>query len=170
MKRLSRNIAITLGIALAVTAVWMESQGESRPESSIKFIGGQMCAQDITYLERINLNLKDSWGIVAAGQHKIRIISMDQSICEYNFDEGTLWCNGEPIISSITTFSFEYRDGYGNLISRVNRELNDINSVAYIIRISDNKKTIHGYSKVSIRNTSTDNDKNPRELLSLNSI
>lgn len=138
-----RNVAFVGGTLFLALFVWMGNRAVDEADTqSLKGYGGRLSQKVMTALERMNSDLEHAKEIVIAGPRLFLFIDGSEELKEYRFDYETLWCNDFPIISGIRAFHFEYRDDGGNLLTRPDKYLSFVESVAYTIRVSQNKKDV----------------------------
>ncbi|MBN2417188.1 hypothetical protein JXO52_15225 [bacterium] len=84
-------------------------------------------------LAGMNEQLRSVRRVCIAGRERIVITGADSVTREYIVKNGVLWANSDPLVTDVCFFHFEYRDRFGNLIVRPEKDREEIESIAYIL-------------------------------------
>ncbi|MCD6117343.1 hypothetical protein J7K93_10030 [bacterium] len=110
-------------------------------QMSIMLSGSDNSSRKITGIEMIlnqmNNELSRTRQIISAEPKQIIFIDDNNHINRYSYEYNTLWRNGDPIATDISSFNFEYRNRVGALIITADRFLRDVKTVAWVVRFSD---------------------------------
>ena len=152
-------------------ALWLVLPGRPEAKSwSIKGYGGKLRPVVVKELGKLNQDLKDIQFIIKAGPEKIVCMGRYNQISEYLFVDGALWHDSSPVISGVSSFHFEYRDRYGNLLTMVERNLSSIETIGYTLRIGSGEGEILTYSRVEVSPVQHKTKEKVREKFALTSI
>ncbi len=115
---------------LSLGAAGMGFHHEEKEDGRIPLTGNAGVA-----LEKLETDIRKAGSLLAAGPDRLVVWNREGGYSEYLFCENTLWLNGEPVIADIGSFVFEYRDIYGNWLTRPEKCRSSVASVGYLIRI-----------------------------------
>jgi len=99
-------------------------------------------------LKQMNEELSRTKQIISAGPKQIVFIDNNNNINRYSYKYNTLWRNGDPIATNISSFNFEYRNRVGALIIAADRALPQVKTVAYVVHVSDGCDDLFKNSRV----------------------
>ena len=131
-KRLLPIVCISVTIAFMCH---MDGIGGSRA-------GVELSGQTAALIAELNAHLTDAADIVYAESGLIRLKGHDNLIREYLLKDGMLWIDRNPVLDGIAFFHLEYRDVYGNLLTRPHKNLQEIDVVAYTMKVNVNHNNI----------------------------
>jgi len=100
----------------------------------------------------IEMDLAHMDRIVKAESDYLSILTFDNEIVDYKYEYETIWYNGDPLIRGITSFHFEYRDIYGNLLTHFNQDYKSVTTIGYLIRKNDKQKSIFYKGTINVTN------------------
>ncbi len=103
-------------------------------------------------LPNIRMDIEHMDRIINAKSDYLSILTFDNYIIDYKYEYETIWYNGDPIISGVKSFHFEYRDIYGNLLTHFNQDYKSITTIGYLIRKKDNRKDIIYKNMINVTN------------------
>jgi|GEM_PF-794163 len=145
------DLLCTMGVLFFGLFVWVGFQNVDGQENpSIKGYGGRLPEKTRTVLERMNEEIRNTKGIIDARSERIRFLSKSQDVKEYCFAYGILWYNDIPVISDVQFFRFEYRDEFGNLLTRVQNHLLSVTTIVYTLRMGYGNKEVRVSSRLKI--------------------
>jgi|GEM_PF-3940229 len=101
-------------------------------------------------LQQINYDLSNIQQIIFAQPKQIVFIDKDNTINKYSYEYNTIWKNGNPVVTDVYSFNFEYRTKTGNLIITAQKQLSRVASVAYITSFYKNQKELFKDSKIEL--------------------
>jgi len=96
--------------------------------------------QNSIILPKIRMDLEHMDRIINAQSDYLSILTFDDNIIDYKYEYETIWYNGDPLITGVKSFHFEYRDIYGNLLTHFNQDYKSITTIGYLIRKNDKRK------------------------------
>jgi len=91
-----------------------------------------------------------AYHIVTAQSDRLIVASDQQALQTYSFNFQAIWNNNSPVITGVRAFHFEYRDRWGNLLTRAENRLSDVETVAYTMRLEVENKEIMIFSRIQI--------------------
>ena len=100
--------------------------------------------------QRMHKELEDAKGIISAQPSRICFFDNNVDVQEYRYAHGTLWYNNDPVVYSVRSFAFEYRDRLGQLLTYTRQDLSDIEMVGYTSRLNLDNKDVLLNSKVKV--------------------
>jgi len=140
IKRLIPIIVVSLVIAFMSQ---MEGLGGNRPGGNPFVQNGKLTRRAIFHLTQLNQHLDTDNVIVRAESGLISIQDQNDIIREYRIKDGILWVDKNPVLDGISFFHFEYRDKYGNLLTRPHQSLKDIKVIAYTVKVRSRDEDIY---------------------------
>ena len=150
--------AAVLGIiALLIFLLWgsgLDVSGKN-PES-IRSFGGDLPKKARYVLEDMNEEIRNTFEIVSAYPHQLVFKKYQKKTGKYSYNHGSIWKNDSPLLTGISAFHFEYRDRWGNLITRTDKSISSIETVNYTIRIKVDGDDVLAGSRVQIQNFHTE--------------
>lgn len=156
-----KKVFIVIGIFLTGACCWLGSQAVALPEhASIRGYGGHLSMKTQSALQTLNLEIQHADEVLLARSDRIWLRSAGQPVRKYMFAYGSLWRDGEPLLTGVHNFMLEYRDARGSLVSRVARNTS-VRSVGYTARIAEGSTSVLCRHRVRIntRPVSTPNDR-----------
>ena len=147
----SRHAFIMAGMFVLCACVWMSLRALSHSNPTpVRSYGGKLPEKVQNVLERMSTNLTQAHHIVIAQSDRLIVASDQEAVQKYSFDYDTIWSNDSPVITGVRAFHFEYRDGRGNLLTRVEKHLSDVETVAFTMRLEVDNKEIMIISRIPI--------------------
>ena len=143
---------------------------ENTSEYSMRVLGGNLSPKVMRILDQMNEDLEKSRSILTADASMIRFLDRGEDLKEYSFAYGALWLNDFPVISGIRSFHFEYRDGSGNRLMRIENDVSSIETVAYTLHITTHDSDVITSSKIKISALQIDKIKENDERLLMKTI
>jgi hypothetical protein len=152
------ELVTVFGVALSISLFWMENRAESSSgglfqpaeSSSLKGYGGNLPAEVQSVIQEMAGNLAQAQRIETAQPRCIEITDKTGTRRTYGFDHDAVWRDGNPVIGNVRSFHFEYRDQWGNLLTRSDSDPGSIRSVGLAIRITDHGRDIAASIKVAL--------------------
>ena len=149
-----RHIQITVATVCILIGffVWQGNRIRSdRLIPSLQVYGGSLSEYEISVLESMNRDLERTDKILSAGPQKISFLNHERDCVEYGFAYGTLWKNDSACLLGVRAFHLEYRDQYGNLLTRCDKKLHSIKTVSYVIRLGVEQNNVITSFKTRIK-------------------
>ena len=151
LKTRRQHAFIMAGIFVLCACLWMSLRALSHPNPTpVSSYGGKLPDKVQNVLDRMSANLTQAHHIVTAKSDRLIVAVDQQTVQKYSFDFHTIWNNDYPVITGVRAFHFEYRDRRGNLLTRTEKRLSDVETVAYTIRLEVENKEIMIISRIQI--------------------
>lgn len=90
--------------------------------------------------------------ILQASQDSLRFYDVTSTMISYQFDENEITRNGEPLLSSVSSFSFQYYDQSGDEISQPVADPTEIHVIEVAFATERDGATLPLSTKVHPRN------------------
>lgn len=143
IKRPRRDLLIMVGFLCIGVFLWMGNKTVYRSsDESIHSIGGSLSATSQRILRRMNQDIVNAQYLISAESDHITFLCDDKGTREYSFAYQTIWRNEFPLMGSVKSFHFEYRDSRGNLISRPTENLESVDVVSYTLCLVHGEKDV----------------------------
>ncbi|MCK5145160.1 hypothetical protein KAR48_00305 [bacterium] len=148
-----KNFYIAIAVlAVAVVFFGLDSQGRDIGQiGMLDVVNGRLPQSNIDKLEWINLEIKNARSILEARLQVVKILAADNCIRQFEFIHGALWVDDRLVLKDVDRFHFEYRDAFGNLLTRADQQRQAINMVAYILNASHHSQSVLGCARIPIR-------------------
>jgi len=141
-------LALSLLVGLFI---WQGSRALSPVHPSVQNTGYSRLPNNVAaFFEQMHQDLGKSKGIISAQPSRICFLDNNVDVQEYRYAYGTLWYNNDPVVSSVQSFSFEYRDRLGQLLTYTGQDPSHIEMVGYTSRLNLNNKDVLLNSKVKV--------------------
>lgn len=108
----------------------------------IKGYGGRVPNDVIRVLTHMVAEIQTASSILDGDADHIEFINSEGVRKSYSFAYGSLWEDQAPIIYYVNAFHFEYRDGRGNYLTRMNYRKQQLNTVGFTMRFQFNDQSI----------------------------
>lgn len=144
------DLFILIMILGAGVFFWLGSYSGNAASVHTKSYGGKLSNQVICALDNMKKDLEKAQGILTANSFHIRYIDQWGKVQNYQFYQNSLWDDDRPIISHVRDFRFEYRNEGGYLITHVNRNIDNIETIGYTICILNNEIDILANGRIKI--------------------
>ena len=149
-----RHILFGSVLALVLTGFFMKpgnSGVKTESPHCIRTYGGKLSAKTLRILESMNKDLGQVKRIMRADSNRLVFMSNDANKKQVRYSYGSLWLDDSPCLPNVHAFHFEYRDKYGNLLTRYNGHLQSVETVAYVIRFGKNRNHVTTSYETRIR-------------------
>ncbi len=131
--------------------VWLPMQRKDRAiRSSVNAYGGKIEPKILSTLEQINRDFCQIEGIVSARSRSIQFVGKDDRIKRYRYAYNGLWCNDDLLIRGVKSFNIEYRDSYGNLLTRASDYIEDVGSIVCTLSMVSKDSEIYTIFRVNV--------------------
>jgi hypothetical protein len=149
LKTRRQHTFIMAGIFVFCACVWMSLRALNHPNlTPVQSYGGELPDNVQNVLDRMSTDLMQAHHIITAQSDRLIVASDQQAIQTYSFNFQTIWKNDSPVITGVRAFHFEYRDRKGNLLTRAEKYLSDVETVAYTMRLEVEDKEIMIISRI----------------------
>jgi hypothetical protein len=156
------ELVFLFSMVLSISLLWMENRAEPGIEANtVKGYGGSLPVEVQSIFQGITGDLAEANNIETAKPRRISIVDKAGTKRIYWFNHETVWRDGDPVISHVRSFHFEYRDQWGNLLTQSDRDPGSIESVGVAIRIATRGREIAAAVKVRLNQKS---DSPPNEF------
>lgn len=99
-------------------------------------------------LKILENDIQTARSILSAEVDRIVILGRDDSRKMYRIANGILWFNGDPVLSGIESFHFEYRDAHENLLKPGSRRIRAVHTVSYIVVWDQDARNRHVNTRI----------------------
>ena len=131
--------------------IWQGSRALNQTESSfLQGCSGELPSDIKRIFKEMNQEIEISKGILYARPDHIRFLDNNINVKEYRYAYGTLYCNDDPVVHRVKSFSFEYRDRLGQILTYVRKDISDIQMVGYTSRLVSKDRDVLLNSKVKV--------------------
>lgn len=146
-----KPLAIVTGVLLSVAALSMQPQGADLSNRGLLDVFGGSLPYTMTMrLEQINREIQQAKSILSVRSNRLRILTAEDEIRAFSFEHGALWVDGQPFLKNIDQFHFEFRDCSGNLMTRAQLRVHQIELITYLLRINDRSKPVLGSARIPV--------------------
>ncbi len=132
------------------------NRAEGRTEAgAVHCYGGRLSTEALSSLEVLNHDLREACDVLEMGTQQVKIADEKGAVREYQFLDSTLWREGQPLMSGIGSFCFEFRDEWGNLLTVRRQNCDGVQSIGYTFRIQSRSTEIFVRSQKGISHNAT---------------
>ena len=126
-----------LGVALCLTIFfWSNGRAFNLTSASQSNRSFCLCVASVDeILSEMNQELKTAEHLLITEPDHLAFLTDDGVRKSYRFVNRSLWKNQMPLIHEISTFHFEYRNRYGQLLSRATRDRDQIYRIQYVMHL-----------------------------------
>jgi len=147
-----KPLAALAVVMLAVAFFSVQTQGsELSEETLLDVLGGTMPCVVMNRLDHINNEIQNAKSILHVHSNRIHILNAENEIRVFTYAYGALWVDGQPVLKNVEGFHFEYRDAYGNLLTRAERRIHQIELISYLFSVKHRSKPVLGSARIPVK-------------------
>jgi len=143
-------IIVSLGLSVSFFILLHARQLNSVSHNRLYHAAGRQGADAV--LSQLKGELANIQRIITAKPRQIIFIDKNNTVQTYTFRFNTLWKNGDPVVTNVSSFNFEYRNNTGSLLVSSHKQLSKVASVAYVACYSSGKSSVFTDSRVAFAN------------------
>lgn len=142
-----------LGAALIMALVLFGSGQAGNPvqENSVRYYGGRASSRIAQRLQMMHSEISNTSLLHLAEPDRMLFKNKAGDLLEYCYAYQTIWRNGNPVLMDIDAFHFEYRNAAGHALQNSDSNLNDVQTVMFVMRYDKEAQKILANGRIRIQ-------------------
>ncbi len=108
-----------------------------------------LAKETMRVLSEMNIQLENASQVLVAKSDQLLFLDRNHQLQEYCFEYDALWHNDYPLIKSVASFNFEYRDITGYQLTSTH-QASDLHTIGYTLRMEESRQPLIACHSVNI--------------------